>query len=125
MSAYLFVYGTLLPAHAPADIAPVVSMLRPIGEGSVNGVLYDLGEYPGAVLDPSSSFQITGTVFQLPDDPSVLRALDAYEEFDPDTPGASLFLRVLQPVALTKGGTLQCWIYVYNLNQTSGHSLVP
>ncbi len=114
MSAFLFVYGTLLPAHAPAEIAHAVSKLRPIGEGFVNGVLYDLGEYPGVVLDPSSQHRRAGTVFQLPDDPSILRTLDAYEEFDPDAPGSSLFLRVLHPVALAKGGTLQCWIYVYN-----------
>ena len=71
------------------------------------------------------SIEIAGTVFQLPNDPDVLCALDAYEEFDPDAPGSSLFLRVLHPVALTKGGTLQCWIYVYNLNHNSGNPLVP
>jgi gamma-glutamylcyclotransferase (GGCT)/AIG2-like uncharacterized protein YtfP len=114
MSAHLFVYGTLQPAHAPAGLAHVVSKLRPIGEGFVNGILYDLGEYPGAVLNPDSKHRIAGTVFRLPDDPSVLRTLDAYEEFDPDEPGASLFLRVAYPVALESGGTLECWIYVYN-----------
>ncbi len=125
MNEFLFVYGTLQPAHAPAEIASVVTKLHPIDVGSVNGILYDLGEYPGAVLDPSSKHRIAGTVFQLPNDPDVLCALDAYEEFDPDAPGSSLFLRVLHPVALTKGGTLQCWIYVYNLNHTSGNPLVP
>lgn len=114
MSAYLFVYGTLQPAHVPAEIAHVVSKLRPIDEGSVNGVLYDLREYPGAVLDPSSKRRIAGTVLELPNDSSILRALDAYEEFNPDAPGSSLFVRVSHPVDLSTGGTLQCWIYVYN-----------
>ena len=119
MSAYLFVYGTLLLAHAPAETAHAVSKLRPIGEGFVNGVLYDLGEYPGAVLDPDSNSRIAGTVFQLPDDPNVLHTLDAYEEFDPNAPGSSLFIRVSHPVALESGGTLQCWVYVYNRNPGS------
>ena len=119
MSAYLFVYGTLQLARVPGEIAQVVSRLRPIGKGYANGVLYDLGEYPGAVLDPDSKSRIAGTVFQLPDDPNVLSTLDAYEEFDPDAPGTSLFIRVSHPVALSTGGTLQCWVYVYNRNPGS------
>jgi gamma-glutamylcyclotransferase (GGCT)/AIG2-like uncharacterized protein YtfP len=114
MTAYLFTYGTLHPDHAPAEIAPAAEMLRPVAEGFVRGQLYDLGDYPGAVLDPSSPQQISGTVFQLPADPAILRQLDEYEGFDPDAPEQSLFLRVQCPVALANGGAFTCWIYVYN-----------
>ena len=114
MTAYLFTYGTLQPGRAPAEIAPAVAKLRPVAEGFVRGLLYDLGDYPGAVLDPSSPQCISGTVFQLPADPAILRQLDGYEGFDPDAPDVSLFLRVQCSVALTAGGVLNCWIYVYN-----------
>jgi len=55
MSDYLFTYGTLKHGHAPDEIASAVTKLRPVGKGFVPGVLYDLGDYPGAVLlNPSS-----------------------------------------------------------------------
>jgi len=114
MSDFLFVYGTLQPGLAPAEIAPVLAQLDLIGEASVNGVLYDIGSYPGAVLAAASQEKIIGAVYKLPEDATVLAALDAYEEFDPAAPHSSLFLRVLHPIELATGGTLQCWVYVYN-----------
>jgi gamma-glutamylcyclotransferase (GGCT)/AIG2-like uncharacterized protein YtfP len=114
MSDFLFAYGTLLPGPAPAEIAPAVSKLLPVGEAFVHGVLYDLGGHPGAVLVASSHERIIGMVYQLPEDASVMAELDAYEEFDPAAPESSPYLRILCPVNLATGGTLQCWVYVYN-----------
>jgi gamma-glutamylcyclotransferase (GGCT)/AIG2-like uncharacterized protein YtfP len=119
MSFYLFAYGTLQPEFVPPTIAHAVARLHPIGRGFIRGVLYDLGGYPGAVLDPSTEKTIGGLVLQLPEDANVLRDIDAYEEFDPDVPERSQFIRVLRPVVLATGGTLQCWIYVYNRNPSS------
>jgi gamma-glutamylcyclotransferase (GGCT)/AIG2-like uncharacterized protein YtfP len=65
MSDFLFTYGTLQPGDAPDEIASTLARLRPVGKGFVHGVLYDLGDYPGAVLDPSSKRRISGTVFRL------------------------------------------------------------
>ena len=118
MSEYLFAYGTLQPDQAPDEIASAVARLRPVGEGFVRGSLYDFGDYPGAVLDPSSRKKISGTVFLLPKDESVLKTMDEYEEFDPHTPQKSLFVRILCPVKLSTGKTLQCWVYVYNQKPT-------
>ena len=114
MSDYLFTYGTLHPGHAPDEIAAAVEKLRPVGTGYVYGVLYDLGDYPGAVLDPISNQKISGTVFRLSEDENVLRQLDEYEGFDQASPEQSLFLRTLRSVTLDSGETLPCWIYVYN-----------
>jgi gamma-glutamylcyclotransferase (GGCT)/AIG2-like uncharacterized protein YtfP len=114
MSDFLFTYGTLQPGDAPDEIASTLARLRPVGKGFVHGVLYDLGDYPGAVLDPSSKRRISGTVFRLSGDPNVLRKLDEYEEFDSTAPNRSLFIRTMQPVTLGTGRTLQCWVYTYN-----------
>jgi len=114
MSDYLFSYGTLLPEHAPPEISAAVSKLRPLGKGTVSGVLYDLGEYPGAILDSSSNQKIFGTVFRLPNDSTVLNELDQYEGFRPSAPNTSLFLRKRYPVRLSSGRILSCWIYEYN-----------
>src|SRR5579871_961031 len=77
MCRYLFAYGTLQPGLAPPEIAPLVARLEPLGPGSIPGLLYDLGEYPGAILDPASPRTIWGTVFKLPADPTLLVQLDA------------------------------------------------
>jgi gamma-glutamylcyclotransferase (GGCT)/AIG2-like uncharacterized protein YtfP len=114
MTNYLFTYGTLQPGLAPSCIAPAVNKLHLIGEGSIDGELYDLSEYPGAVLNPRSTHQIHGTIFELPNNADILRQLDDYEDFHPESPETSLFLRQLHPVSLTTGQTLPCWIYVYN-----------
>ena len=68
MTHHLFVYGTLSPRHAPLEIAATVRRLRPVGQASVRGRLYDLGEYPGAVLSEKSRSVIRGEVFELPGD---------------------------------------------------------
>ena len=118
MSDFVFVYGTLLPQYVPAAMRKVVAGLRFYGEGSVRGVLYDLGEYPGAVLDKSSDMRVYGAVFQLPDTWSALPELDRYEGYDPASPGNGLFVRKCCPVVLSGGSFLDSWIYEYNGSPT-------
>src|SRR5579862_1521398 len=100
---HLFVYGTLSPRHAPPEIAATVRRLRPVGAASVRGRLYDLGEYPGAVLNKNSRSVIRGEVFELPGDQNTLTSLDDYEGFEPAKPGSSLFVRRTWPVTLDDG----------------------
>ncbi len=113
MKHYLFSYGTLLPELAPGEIASTVRRLRPVGRGCVRGWLYDLGEYPGAVLSDAGP-AIMGQVFELPDDPEVLKRLDEYEEFDPGNPDGSLFVRRECLVVLDHGKKVKGWVYSYN-----------
>jgi gamma-glutamylcyclotransferase (GGCT)/AIG2-like uncharacterized protein YtfP len=119
MSDYLFVYGTLQAGFAPPEIAHVVEALKPVAKATVPGILYDLGEYPGAILDPSSKQTVSGMVLQLPDDARVLALIDKYEGFNPNSPEASQFVRVLENVALESGRQLECWTYVYNRDPES------
>jgi gamma-glutamylcyclotransferase (GGCT)/AIG2-like uncharacterized protein YtfP len=114
MSEYLFAYGTLQPGLAPIEIADLVRDLLVLGKGSVQGTLYDLGSYPGARLDNTSSHRIWGTVFRLPAGMNLIPRLDAYEEYYPESPHASQFIRKLRTAQLTDGRTLECWIYEYN-----------
>jgi gamma-glutamylcyclotransferase (GGCT)/AIG2-like uncharacterized protein YtfP len=114
MSQYLFAYGTLQPGLAPTKIARVAAKLRPVGEGFVRGVLYDLGGYPGAVADPGAESRISGAVMELPDDEGVLERLDRYEGYDPRTPETSEYIREKQIVELKTGDAVECWFYRYN-----------
>ena len=111
---HVFAYGTLQPGHAPEEIADIVRRFEIVGKGFVRGRLYDLGLYPGAVLDERSSRRVFGTVFRLPSGEDVLTRLDAYEGFEPEEPGRSLFVRRSQPVCLTDGTSVTCWVYEYN-----------
>jgi gamma-glutamylcyclotransferase (GGCT)/AIG2-like uncharacterized protein YtfP len=112
MSAYLFTYGTLQPGLAPAEIAAVVEQLTVVGEGFVHGRLYDLGEYAGAVLDSDSGDRVFGTLYQLPDEPSILRMLDVFEGFDEQVPDQSDYLRARCEVTLRSGTVVDAWVYV-------------
>jgi gamma-glutamylcyclotransferase (GGCT)/AIG2-like uncharacterized protein YtfP len=113
MNRFLFVYGTLQVGRAAPEVEPLVKQFRHVDKATVHGILYDLGDYPAAVLVPTES-KISGEVLELPPDPLVLRQLDEYEGYDPQRPDQSLFTRVLHPVLLDSGETLTCWIYVYN-----------
>jgi gamma-glutamylcyclotransferase (GGCT)/AIG2-like uncharacterized protein YtfP len=114
MTEYLFVYGTLRPEIAPSEVADVVNQLRTVGPASVRGCLYDLGEYPGAILDASAETMIAGEVFELPDGKVILARLDDYEGYDANDPETSLFVRIKCAAALSDGRQFESWIYVYN-----------
>jgi gamma-glutamylcyclotransferase (GGCT)/AIG2-like uncharacterized protein YtfP len=102
---HLFAYGTLQTGFAPPEMVPVVEKLLPVGEGFLFGKLYDLGHYPGAIIDPASAWVIYGTVFELPEDAEILDRLDAYEGAD--------YVRIVQLVTLASGGGFPCWVYDY------------
>ena len=116
MSQHLFLYGTLLPSEAPKEIASVVKRFRRLGSAKVRGKLYDIGEFPGAILDPSSRTMIHGELVVLPSDDRSLQTLDRYEEFDPTDPQTSLFVRRKATVRMADGTSREGWIYVYNRN---------
>jgi len=114
MSEHLFVYGTLLQSEAPREIASLVKRLRSLGSAHVRGRLYDFGEFPGAILDPSSKTMIHGELVALPSDGRMLEQLDRYEECDPSDPKGSLFVRKKVRVEMANGSSREGWIYVYN-----------
>ena len=110
----LFVYGTLHPDRAPHEIAQEATRMVRIGEGTIRGHLEQTAEYPAVRIGPGMAQSIPGTVFEIPDDPAFLARLDAYEDFRPDDPANSLFLRQLIEVTLNDGSRRTCWVYVYN-----------
>jgi gamma-glutamylcyclotransferase (GGCT)/AIG2-like uncharacterized protein YtfP len=113
MSDFLFLYGTLLPGQSPEEVATTVSELRRIGPARIRGRLYDLGDYPGAIFDPTSATWVHGQIFEVPDK-SVLQAIDRYEEFDDSNLRTSLFVRTRVPARLRDGEDVESWAYLYN-----------
>src|SRR6185503_17335908 len=80
MGEYLFVYGTLRHALAPAKLKPLTERFEVIGNATVTGKLYELDDYPGATLEQDGL--VVGEVVELPEDGAVLAVLDDYEGYD-------------------------------------------
>lgn len=114
MNNKLFVYGTLLDEDNKYGI-----YLRDnstfFSSGKLEGILYDIGEYPGAVLSPDSNDFIYGIILEIDDPAAVLALIDIYEGFGEDQPQPNEFIRVLTQ-AETDRGRVDCWIYLYNLS---------
>ena len=117
MTKYLFLYGNLIQRDPPdKEIARIVKRLHRVGTAFVRGRLYDFGDFPGAVVDPSSNSFVRGELVELPDDDNILHALDKYEEFDSANPRKSLFVRSKVEIKTADGRLIEGWIYVYNKN---------
>ena len=114
MKEYLFVYGTLADGSPPREIANTVRKLKYVGKGYVSGRLYDLGKYPGAILDTGARSRIFGKIYELPGDPKLLNRLDVYEEFDPERPHQSLFVRKQASINREDKRKIKGWTYEYN-----------
>lgn len=100
MSKHLvFVYGTLRRGgiRAMPDLFPAAKFA---GTAKVDGNLYDMGAYPGLLLDESGS-TVTGEVYEIDDE--ILLELDEIE-------ASSNYWRKQVKVALGNQ-TMPCWVY--------------
>jgi len=116
VSDLLIVYGTLRSGTGWRERLGVDHLVQSVGPCSVTGSLYDLGWYPGLVLDPAGA-PVVGEVLELLD-PSALAEFDRFEGYDPATPDTGEYRRVVvdQPVT--------AWIYVYGRPVRPGQRVV-
>ena len=119
----LFVYGTLTRASHHPFARRLAMESRFIGRGTVNGLLYSLGRYPGLVEDPGEKYRVHGEAVQLKNARS-LAWLDDYEGCGPNWPAPQDYERKLLPVRLLDGAEIRCWIYVYK-GSVSGFRRMP
>ncbi len=96
----IFVYGSLRRG-GPGAMSIRFSSAQFIADAKVNGSLYDLGEYPGLLLDESKS-QVNGEVYEVNDE--LLAELDDFE-------ASSHYCRKQVNVFLGDHSRV-CWIYV-------------
>jgi gamma-glutamylcyclotransferase (GGCT)/AIG2-like uncharacterized protein YtfP len=109
---YIFVYGTLKRSVAN----PMGAMMRRhahyIAEAIIAGRMYDLGPYPGLVLEDSGT-AVYGELYEITQPNALLALLDAYEGCADDDPQPHDFVRVLATVRDTDGVDYRAWVYVY------------
>ena len=108
-SDHLFVYGTLRKGFSLHSFLGNREV-RFVGYGRIPGLLYDLGEFPGAV-PAASGGEVEGELYELLGGEAQLKKLDALEEFYPEKPQQSLFFRRSTFVTLRNGAKVEAWAY--------------
>ncbi len=110
----IFVYGSLMGGIQ----SPIATYLKSnssfIGEGQVNGLLLDIGHYPGLVYEPKSEKRVVGHVFELNNPREMLPNLDHYECVGPSFDKPNQYRRELIKVK-QDNQLIDCWAYLYNL----------
>ena len=110
---YLFIYGSLMD-EANEFGAYLQQNSSHVAEGHFNGLLYDMGEYPGAVYAPDAITKVYGEIRLLNNPADALKIIDEYEGYGPDEVQPNLFIRHL--IAVQTGiNNIICWVYLYNL----------
>lgn len=110
---YLFVYGSLL--NEDNEFAVYLKQNCTFyGKGKLEGKLYDVGLYPGAIISSENDEYVYGSIFQVNDPKVAFKVLDDYEGFGPDQLYPNEFIRELVKIETTAGG-MACWVYLYNL----------
>ncbi len=124
----LFVYGTLLP-ELNLEIS---SLFRKeadfMGRGFVYGDLYDLGQYPGMVLDFTSKNKVFGYLYQLKMPAISFELLDEYEGINMNFPEENEYIRACVNVIMEdKVWIAETYLYIRDVSSLkkidSGHYL--
>jgi gamma-glutamylcyclotransferase (GGCT)/AIG2-like uncharacterized protein YtfP len=121
----LFVYGSLRSGfHHPACdyISKYFTLLS---EAKVKGLLFDLGDYPGAIPTAEGSF-IKGELYELKkpgEFECAIHQLDDYEGVNPEKGEKQLFIREVTDVFCNNKST-KAWIYWYNM-ELSTQPIMP
>ena len=103
----LAVYGLLRPGGGGLERLGLTSDVVAVSPCRIPGLLYDLGGYPGLV---DGTEEVNGDLMRVMND-YVGARLDAFEDFNPLRPNASLYIR--KHVELIKPRQ-RAWVYVFN-----------
>lgn len=115
----LFVYGTLLRAVGHPMYRLLARQADYLGPAQVAGRLYDLGDYPGMLIEAGGAAHVTGELYRLHDPATTLRQLDQYEGCAPTDRPPREFERVLATATISALPPQPAWVYVYGRNPTA------
>jgi len=109
---HIFFYGTLMRMFPLRARAGIDDWLEYVGNGRVPGVLFDLGSYPGLVVDSCS--QVCGEVYRVIDPVKLFARVDPMEDYRAATPKEGQYVRQTMNSILEDGRVVIVWCYVYN-----------
>src|SRR5688572_9600990 len=112
---YLFVYGSLRRTAAGVHQYLVLDA-EYVAEGSMQGRLYEINGYPGAIETADVNERVFGELYRGPAMQKLLARLDAYEECDTTFPQPHEYVRKVLPVTLCNGASVMAWVYLFNRN---------
>ena len=124
MNPNLFVYGSLMSSAGHARGERLRREARLLGEATIQGRLYKISWYPGAVASCEADQRVHGEVYALAHPSSALAWLDRYEGIAPGATRSAEYERVERPVRLASGEEIVAWVYLYR-GDVAGLSAVP
>jgi gamma-glutamylcyclotransferase (GGCT)/AIG2-like uncharacterized protein YtfP len=124
MNPHLFVYGSLMSTAGHRMGARLRAEARLVGAASIQGRLYRVSWYPGAVASADPEQRVHGEVYALGDPSRTLAWLDAYEGIVPGSEEAGEYRRLERPARLATGVEVTAWVYLY-WKDVAGFTLVP
>jgi gamma-glutamylcyclotransferase (GGCT)/AIG2-like uncharacterized protein YtfP len=112
MNPNLFVYGTLMSTAGHGMGAKLAREASFVGPASIQGRLYRIAWYPGAVDTPIAAERVYGELYRLADPVASLDWLDAYEGLSGGL-HASEYRRVERIARPLGGAEVTAWVYLY------------
>jgi gamma-glutamylcyclotransferase (GGCT)/AIG2-like uncharacterized protein YtfP len=109
----LVVYGTLRSGTGWRERLGVADLVESVGPCTLAGSLFELGWYPGLVLDGAGP--VAAEALRLLD-PSALDAFDRFEGYDPIRPDEGEYRRLVVRIELEDDGVdrrpaADAWVY--------------
>ncbi|MDX1580917.1 MAG: gamma-glutamylcyclotransferase family protein, partial [Alphaproteobacteria bacterium] len=85
----IFLYGLVRYRQPAFEELRLGEGLKFLSAATAPGMIFDLGDYPGFV---AGAGEVKGDLFEITN-PRILERLDAFEDYDPNRPGRSLYIR--------------------------------
>ena len=114
MSKRLFVYGTLMKAAQHERHAFLALRGRFLSNGSIQGNLFFVTTYPGAILSSAAQDTVDGEVYELEYPEESFATLDDYEECSSRFAEPTQYVRQRVQVTLPNGKAMEAWTYLYS-----------
>jgi gamma-glutamylcyclotransferase (GGCT)/AIG2-like uncharacterized protein YtfP len=120
---FIFVYGTLRRKTATAMHYLLARHCDYISDGYMQGKLYEVDGYPGAVESENADDKVKGELYKLTSRDLLLPALDEYEESTSKYPQPHEYIRKNILISLSGDESVSAWVYVFN-HSVSGLKLI-
>jgi gamma-glutamylcyclotransferase (GGCT)/AIG2-like uncharacterized protein YtfP len=111
-SEHIFVYGTLL-ISSNQFAGYLQQQCTLVDRGKFKGKLYDIGEYPGVVINNNGDQYVYGSIYLMHNPEQVLAVIDEYEGISIHDPHPQEYARNLIDIE-GENGIVTCWVYIYN-----------
>ena len=95
-------------------VAAMQAYAQYLDEAWLNGRLYQIDTYPGAILSPLPTQRVYGELYRIHDSQCLFAELDDYEECAPHFPHPHEYRREQHPIHRPDKPSLSAWVYVYN-----------